>query len=710
VLQRYWWVMSAGTPLVSERERRRALDASAAAGGLAARGEAVRGGARDGDAGQARGFALDSEGRRRFHGAFTGGFSAGYFNSVGSAEGWAPRQTFTSGAAPREQRPEDFMDEEDAMTLGDGLRSSAAYGAGPRLASAHTDPLAALVLAPESVSAGQRILHALGWRPGQGLGPRQQVGASGRRELADGTLVVDIYSAGRSFAPPDISPFRAADNHAWTGLGYAGSAACAVDQAPASRSAARGRGGIGMGVVDDDDDVMPLGASVVLPYGHDEEDAHMEEDVLGGGRAGTSRLHEMNRRLSQALQEQSSAQDPLAGYVAPSKPDPLPKRYPALPPLMKEPVKAQQLPPPQQEQQQHPPAAPLAQRFGPPAESPAASAAPGGIALGGGSGKSVFSLLTPEARARIFHATGRSTEQAAVAATGAEEASERSPIAAPPPAAPLAQPPPTPAVEELRATRTVYAWEPQRLLCERLGVPVPSAAASAGLPPLSAAVVAPAQRKTAIEWNKQLTFVQPVDAGDKLLRAASDCGLRPAIDASAQHNHNGGGDDDNGHLASWQDRPDAAVFKEIFDAGDAAAAMAAEEAAQQDGGNVRGGSSSSSTGSSSSSSSSGAGDGPTTTEPSGRVMFKPRTNRGLSIAALVSSTLRSSSSSSINSCSLRAGLGLAATDDKSRREVSQEKATAAAAEGDDEEELPNWAVAALANNNKSSKKAKQARH
>lgn len=29
----------------------------------------------------------DEEGRQRFHGAFTGGFSAGYFNSVGSKEG-----------------------------------------------------------------------------------------------------------------------------------------------------------------------------------------------------------------------------------------------------------------------------------------------------------------------------------------------------------------------------------------------------------------------------------------------------------------------------------------------------------------------------------------------------------------------------------------------------------------------------------------------
>jgi hypothetical protein len=29
----------------------------------------------------------DKRGRQRFHGAFTGGFSAGYFNSVGSKDG-----------------------------------------------------------------------------------------------------------------------------------------------------------------------------------------------------------------------------------------------------------------------------------------------------------------------------------------------------------------------------------------------------------------------------------------------------------------------------------------------------------------------------------------------------------------------------------------------------------------------------------------------
>lgn len=62
----------------------------------------------------------DEKGRRRLHGAFTGGFSAGYFNTVGTKEGWAP-STFVSSrndrAKARAARPEDFMDEEDLAEM-----------------------------------------------------------------------------------------------------------------------------------------------------------------------------------------------------------------------------------------------------------------------------------------------------------------------------------------------------------------------------------------------------------------------------------------------------------------------------------------------------------------------------------------------------------------------------------------------------------------
>ncbi|KAL1517221.1 hypothetical protein ABEB36_001014 [Hypothenemus hampei] len=60
--------------------------------------------------------ATDAQGRRRFHGAFTGGFSAGFFNTVGSLEGWNPTD-FKSSRHEKStilsQKPEDFMDEED---------------------------------------------------------------------------------------------------------------------------------------------------------------------------------------------------------------------------------------------------------------------------------------------------------------------------------------------------------------------------------------------------------------------------------------------------------------------------------------------------------------------------------------------------------------------------------------------------------------------
>ena len=64
----------------------------------------------------------DEKGRAlRFHGAFTGGFSAGYFNTVGSKEGWTP-SVFVSSRSSRgdrkQQRPEDYMDTEDMSEFG----------------------------------------------------------------------------------------------------------------------------------------------------------------------------------------------------------------------------------------------------------------------------------------------------------------------------------------------------------------------------------------------------------------------------------------------------------------------------------------------------------------------------------------------------------------------------------------------------------------
>lgn len=78
-------------------------------------------------------YAYDAQGRRRFHGAFTGGFSAGYFNTVGTRDGWRPQQFKSSRSSKADnitQRPEDFMDEEDTSLFGiapKGIRATSDY-------------------------------------------------------------------------------------------------------------------------------------------------------------------------------------------------------------------------------------------------------------------------------------------------------------------------------------------------------------------------------------------------------------------------------------------------------------------------------------------------------------------------------------------------------------------------------------------------------
>jgi G patch domain-containing protein 1 len=80
--------------------------------------------------------ALDKHGKRRFHGAFQGGFSAGFFNTVDTPQGWTPAQfkssrdknrgadkdiaatTADGGDSRMDQRPEDFMDDEDFGSFG----------------------------------------------------------------------------------------------------------------------------------------------------------------------------------------------------------------------------------------------------------------------------------------------------------------------------------------------------------------------------------------------------------------------------------------------------------------------------------------------------------------------------------------------------------------------------------------------------------------
>ena len=178
--------------------------------------------------------ATDAQGRRRFHGAFTGGFSAGYFNTVGTEKGFTP-QAFVSSkhkraaadARTRDQQVEDYLDDDELEdrkrrrlestseydTFGARAAEEAAEAAsfetrrvpcirtaarlfetrreGARTAIPGGPLLMDAMVKPVSNSVGIRMLIALGWRRGKGLGARgprakggesrQAAGSSGRR-------------------------------------------------------------------------------------------------------------------------------------------------------------------------------------------------------------------------------------------------------------------------------------------------------------------------------------------------------------------------------------------------------------------------------------------------------------------------------------------------------------------------------------------------
>ncbi|PRW45437.1 G patch domain-containing TGH-like isoform X1 [Chlorella sorokiniana] len=146
----------------------------------------------------------DAEGRRRFHGAFTGGWSAGYFNTVGSKEGWQPSEFRSSrdARAAVQQSVEQFLDEDELEELRrtnlqttqeyDTFGSTAAEVARRAAAEAAAERPSAIpglvpeeVVAPVADSVGIRLLQKMGWRQGKGIGsglPQQEEegGAGGR--------------------------------------------------------------------------------------------------------------------------------------------------------------------------------------------------------------------------------------------------------------------------------------------------------------------------------------------------------------------------------------------------------------------------------------------------------------------------------------------------------------------------------------------------
>ncbi|RYP51706.1 hypothetical protein DL768_003007 [Monosporascus sp. mg162] len=248
----------------------------------------------------------DERGRKRLHGAFTGGWSAGYFNTVGSKEGWTP-STFVSsrsnrhkdnndrdGAArPPQQRPEDFMDEEDLADAAEREKLQTAQGfAG--LGSTEEDGIrrggVADLFRVRGETMGVKLLKRMGWKEGQGIGPkirrkaRLDVGGGSGAALDDGQTYL--------FAPDDVSMIAFVKKTDRKGIGYEGESRLSSLRSESKREAdgssddedgdrpllrqpnisfakkkpKPARGGIGIGVLNDtgsdDDDPYEIGPRI----------------------------------------------------------------------------------------------------------------------------------------------------------------------------------------------------------------------------------------------------------------------------------------------------------------------------------------------------------------------------------------------------------------------------------------------------------------
>lgn len=173
----------------------------------------------------------DEQGRKRLHGAFTGGFSAGYFNTVGSKDGWAP-STFTSSRTNRkkgspsvQQRPEDFMDDEDRADAEETKKLQMADTfAG--LGSVEEKPSKGTFMDLTKTTGetmGVKLLKKMGWREGQGVGPKVRRKARLDDHQTPGALDGrDATTETHLFAPADSEMIAFMKKKNRQGLGYDG--------------------------------------------------------------------------------------------------------------------------------------------------------------------------------------------------------------------------------------------------------------------------------------------------------------------------------------------------------------------------------------------------------------------------------------------------------------------------------------------------------
>ncbi|KAL8392308.1 hypothetical protein RB595_002486 [Gaeumannomyces hyphopodioides] len=309
----------------------------------------------------------DERGRKRLHGAFTGGFSAGYFNTVGSKEGWTP-STFVSSRTNRrkddpkaaQQRPEDFMDDEDLADAEESrklqtVQDFAAFGSTEHDVG-RSGGLAGLFRI-EGETMGTKLLKRMGWKEGQGIGPKMLRKA--RLGVGPGAGAGDDQQATHLFAPEAVVMIKFVRKTDHKGLGFAGEARLAPMKLASedrhsegedegegdflgpskplsllgkkTSKTEKGRGGIGMGVLNDtgSDDEDPYEMGPRISYnkviGGDKKKKKKKDAVLATSTNPLLKSKPVffSKRMRLGVKRCHDGRLPLDGFVLAQQPDPL---------------------------------------------------------------------------------------------------------------------------------------------------------------------------------------------------------------------------------------------------------------------------------------------------------------------------------------------------------------------------------------------------
>ncbi|KAI1353839.1 hypothetical protein F5Y01DRAFT_275470 [Xylaria sp. FL0043] len=402
----------------------------------------------------------DERGRKRLHGAFTGGWSAGYFNTVGSKEGWTP-STFVSSRSNRhkpaektsQQRIEDFMDEEDLADAAEAEKLQTAQdfaGLGFNEDNGAGRGGLADLFRVQGETMGVKLLRRMGWKDGQGIGPK--VRRKARLDTTSTSATTQNASETYLFAPENVAMIAFIRKKDRKGLGYEGEsrltpmgnsskpeAGESSDEETLGPSIRRpgslkkekknkfGKGGIGIGVLNDtgSDDEDPYEIGPKISYNR----------VIGGDKkkkkAGTTTANpalgavpvfrskkNILARSAKSLRKCHDGRLPLDGFVFGTEVDPLTSsldsdKYP--PPEIPAGWKSSKQRKAEAQDTNYISTADAAKASKLDPKSRAALLGEAQLP-----GKSVFDFLSPEARERLASATGRTNLPPALGEVPAE--------------------------------------------------------------------------------------------------------------------------------------------------------------------------------------------------------------------------------------------------------------------------------------------------